>query len=64
MTTKDKVGEKLKETLELLKTWKETDIVRAGYIYRDIERNNEAFARGWRFAMKECIDKLEQITNH
>ncbi len=47
--------------LETLKTWQSTDIVKAGTNFKYIEKQNEAFARGWRMAVKNIIDEIEHL---
>ena len=55
---KHKVKEK--ELKKMFQMWLDTDMVKSGYNFHIVERQNEAFARGWRFAMKNVIDKLEE----
>lgn len=53
---------KIEELYKKYNNWLDTDIVKAGHNFNTIERKNEAFARGWRFAMLEIIRDLEELT--
>ena len=57
-----KKEKQIKELLEKYKLNRDTDIVMAGTNYIYIERQNQAFARGWRWAMKNIIDDLEYFS--
>ena len=43
----------------MFQSWLDGDMVKAGTNYNIIERRNEAFARGWRFAILSVIQKIE-----
>ena len=58
-----KTKKKIKELKEKYKTWLASDLVKAGTNFKYIERRNEAFARGWRFAMLEIINDLDELLN-
>jgi len=53
---------KIEELLKKYRSWLEDDMVKAGTNFNYIERRNEAFARGWRFAMLEIINDIEELT--
>lgn len=51
-----------KETLrDMLLGWQTFDDVRASWIYEHVEKRNEAFARGWRYAIYSVIRKLDEF---
>ena len=54
-----KVGDK-DNPLEILKGWQLMDSVKVGYYFNKVEKGNNAFARGWRFAIHEAIKLLEK----
>lgn len=60
MSKKDK---QIEELLKMYRMWLDNDIVKAGTNFVYIEKRNEAFARGWRFAILGIIGKLEDLRN-
>ena len=58
---KNKKQDKLEELHQILLKQLAGDMVRAGYYYLDIERRNEAFARGWRWGIKSTIRLIEDM---
>lgn len=56
--TKEK---KIRQLEQMLRMWLETDIVKAGTNFYYIERKNEAFARGWRFAVHSILGRIEEL---
>lgn len=57
MTTQKKKTELRK----MLLSWLENDLVKAGFVYNEVEKRNEAFVRGWRLAVYSIIQKLDDF---
>lgn len=49
------------EFFKLLKSWLETDMVVAGFVYKYIEKGNPAFVRGYRSALHSVLRKAEEF---
>mgnify|MGYP001560086677 CR=1 len=59
---KDKIDkEKIDELMKIVSSWLLGDMSRAGYIFRYIEKGNEAYARGYRAALHGVIKEAERI---
>ena len=52
---------KSKHFRKMLIDWRDSDIVKAGWICHYVEKNNEAFIRGWRYALYSVISKLDDF---
>lgn len=57
---KDIQKNKFVELKKTIQSDLDCDLVRAGKNFRIIERQNEAFARGWRWALQCVIEKLDE----
>lgn len=44
---------------KMFQSWLDTDMVKAGYNFNIVEAKNEAFARGYRFALYSVINKIQ-----
>lgn len=59
MTKKPKI--KKDELRKMLLDWQKIDMVKAGWIYHYVEKQNDSFARGWRYAIYSVISKLDEF---
>ena len=57
--TKDKKA--LKELYDMLENWQRGDLVKGGYWYKDVEKYDQGFLRGWRWGIKSVLMKLDEL---
>jgi uncharacterized protein YaaR (DUF327 family) len=48
------------EIRKMLQAWLDNDFVKSGVNYNIIEKENDCFARGWRWAIYSVIRKIEE----
>ena len=51
----------MEELKEILKSWLDHDLVKAGFVFKEVEKDNEAFARGWMMGIYSVLCEIDKI---